>query len=220
MSDTVTEFDYSVDLTKAILWEYNDAEKLQSLINQKQSWYNENLTEFWENWYNDVFNVETANDFGLRVWSIILNVSFSIEQEERTDNHIWGFGSYHKNFRDKANFNVEMDNDLELTTEQKRLIIKLRFAQIVSRGTIPEINKALRAIFGYNVYAVDTYDMSTTYIVLTEQPDSSVQYILDKYDLIPRPAGVGIGTRVVTGREFGFGSFHNNFNNAFFGTNI
>jgi len=217
MSDTVTEFDYSVDLTKALLWEYNDAEKLQSLINQKQSWYNENLTEFWQNWYNDVFNVETANDFGLRVWSIILNVSFSIEQEERTDDHIWGFGGFHKNFRDKANFKPVGNNEITLSVEQKRLIIKLRYAQLVSRGTLPEINSALRLIFNHNVFAVDSYDMSSFYMVSTEQLTADVQYVLEKYDLLPRPAGVGIEVIVYTIREFGFAPYYNNFNDAYFG---
>jgi len=217
MSDTVTKFDYTVDLTKALLWEYNDAEKLQSLINQKQEWYNENLTDFWENWYNDVFNIETANDFGLRVWSIILDVSFSIETEDRTDGHIWGFGSFHKNFRDKSNFMPVSNNEITLSVAQKRLIIKLRYAQLVSRGTIPEINSALRSIFGYNVYAVDSYDMSSTYMVATQQLTADIQYILDKYDLLPRPAGVGAEVVVYTGREFGFDPYYNNFNDAYFG---
>ena len=78
MSGGIQLFDFSVDLLRAILWQYNDATRLQSLLQQKQDWYNEQQTEFWSSWYRDVFNLDTANDFGLAVWSIILEVPLTI----------------------------------------------------------------------------------------------------------------------------------------------
>ena len=71
---TIQEFDYSVDLLKAILWQYNESPNLLSLVTQKQEWYTQNQSEFWSDWYTNVFNLQTANLFGLAVWSIILNV--------------------------------------------------------------------------------------------------------------------------------------------------
>ena len=74
MAATIQEFDFSVDLLQAILWQYNNATSLQSLLNSEQAWVIENQTEFWENWLRDVFDLRTANEFGLSVWSIILGI--------------------------------------------------------------------------------------------------------------------------------------------------
>ncbi|WP_231668322.1 DUF2612 domain-containing protein [Ralstonia solanacearum] len=35
-------------------------------------------TAFWENWIRDVFDLRTANDFGLSVWSEILGVPLAV----------------------------------------------------------------------------------------------------------------------------------------------
>src|ERR1700733_14966336 len=68
----IQQFDFSVNLLQAILWQYNDAINLQALLEAKDSWYFNNQTQFWNHWFNNVFNLATANDFGLAVWSIIL----------------------------------------------------------------------------------------------------------------------------------------------------
>lgn len=90
----VQAFDYSIDLLQAILWQYNDAVKLQSLLEQKQTWYDEQYSEFWEAWYRDVFDLRTANDFGLSVWAILLNIPLTITSGQEPSSNIWGFGPY------------------------------------------------------------------------------------------------------------------------------
>lgn len=78
MSATIQEFDFSVDLLRALLWRHDDAEHLQSILTQKNQWYLENETEFWDNWFTDVFNLQTANDFGCSVWALILGVPLNL----------------------------------------------------------------------------------------------------------------------------------------------
>lgn len=90
----IQAFDYSIDLLQAILWQYNDAAKLQSLLEQKQTWYDEQYSEFWEDWYRDVFDLRTANDFGLSVWAILLNIPLTITTNLSPSANIWGFGPY------------------------------------------------------------------------------------------------------------------------------
>ncbi len=65
--------DWIIDLQKTILWQYDKSSKLISLINQKQAWYKRNVTDFITNFFINVFNLKTANDFGLSVWGKILN---------------------------------------------------------------------------------------------------------------------------------------------------
>ena len=65
--------DFIIDLQKTILWQYDKASKLRSLIDYKQAWYKRNVTDFIANFFVNIFNLKTANDFGLSVWGRILN---------------------------------------------------------------------------------------------------------------------------------------------------
>jgi hypothetical protein len=210
-------FDFSVDLLQAILWQYNDATRLQSLLSQKQGWYNENQTQFWTDWYNNVFNLETANDFGLAVWSIILNIPLQITPNpDPPDKPIFGFGPYHKNFNN-GNFAIG-SNSFSLTTEEKRLILRLRYFQLTSRTSIPVVNNILDTLFkneNGTAYLLDGLNM-TIRLVFTYDVGERLLYILQKYDLIPRDAGVELTYIVATKNVFGFGPFYKNFNNGNF----
>ena len=215
----IQNLDFNINLLEALLWQYNNAETLQSLLQQKQDWYDSSYTSFWTDWYNNVFNLETANEFGLTVWSIILDINFAIAPNIRTDNNIIGFENTHRKNFFRSNFKPAVNSDSLLTIEQKRMVLRLRYLQLTSRGTVPEINRALTMLFGYKVYIIDGYDMTNNYIVFTQPIPRDLEYILDNYDLIPRPAGVGVKRVVYSGDEIGFGEFHNNFYESFFGTN-
>ena len=76
----IQSFDFSVNLLQALLWEYNEASNLQSILTQKQAWYNTNQSNFWNNWIVNVFDMRTANEFGLTVWSIILDLPLFYSQ--------------------------------------------------------------------------------------------------------------------------------------------
>ena len=217
MSQYIQDIDYSVDLLRCILWQYNDAERLQSLLVQKQDWYNENQSAFWENWTRDVFDLRTANDFGLAVWGRILR--------ESRDAHVagtgvaypaFGFGAHRKNFNN-GNFRRGKAGYLRLGTEQFRLLLQLRYFKLVSRGTVPEINAFLRRMFQDQgkVYVLDPLDMSFAVYVFSFAPTYWQRFVLADMDALPRPAGVGASIRVVTRKTFGFGPHHLNFRGTF-----
>jgi hypothetical protein len=214
----IQELDFSVDLLRALLWQYNDALKLQSLLEQKQAWYDVEYSEFWENWYRDVFDLRTANDFGLAVWSIILNIPLTITSGGVPSTRIWGFGPFRKNFN-RGNF-APSTSGIKLTTAQKRLVLQLRYFQLITRGAIPEINAFLNYVFASfgKVYALDGLNMTMNY-VFTFAPPSQLRFVLETYDVLPRPAGVGVDFVVLIRDTFGFGPYHRNFNRGTFGSN-
>lgn len=192
MSEKIQNIDTHVDLLRVLLWQYNhtDSDSIEGLLKSKSEWYELYVSGFWETWFDDVFNIQTANEFGLTVWAIILGVSFEIPDcPSKT-----------------------------LTVEQKRLVIRLRFYQITTRATIPMVNAELADIFGEGVaYALDPLDMSSITYVFNSQPSPDVALVLSKYDLLPRPSGVGVNYRVAKRTEvFGFGTFNQNFNNGSF----
>lgn len=215
---SVQDFDSSVNLLQAILWQYEDAEKLLSIARAKQAWIENNQTEFWSSWYRDVFNIETANAFGLSVWGRILNIKMQVVEAPQPDKIAFGFGEFNANFNN-GNFGVLNDQNVGLTLEQQRTVVRMRYFQITSRCTIPEINEFLKGLFGDQgtVYVIDTYDMSFVTFLFTFTPDSHLQFILENYDLLPRPASVGAQWTVQRDPAFGFGPYNLNFTNGQFG---
>ena len=174
---TKQEFDFSVNLLQSLLWQYNEALRLQSLLESKQDWYNENQANFWTNWYRDVFDLRTANDFGCAVWSIILGIPLTIPTSgDFADGDSWGFGQYRKNF-DNGNFSGAATPFITLSLAQKRIVLRLRYFQLTSRGTVPECNYAAREIFGPGVYVLDGLDMTAKYIFPSE-PSAEVKFVL------------------------------------------
>jgi len=209
------EIDTSANLLRVLLWQYNEAENLEALIQAKQDWFNANFSSFWDDWYTDVFNIETANDFGLEVWGIILGIRFTSILRPATGGSFWGFGPYNKNFN---NGNFGSTEEVELSETQKRMVVKLRYLQLISRGTIPEINNALNIVFGEGVYCRDNLDMTIT-VVFTFTPARDVRFIIENYDLLPRPSAVELDfvTEIDVGTAFGFGPDDENFDHAPFG---
>lgn len=210
----IQPFDFSVDLLRAILWQYNDAARLQSLLQSKASWYAEEQEGFWTNWLRDVFDLTTANDFGLSVWGIILGVPLSYGIPSSGPRPVFGFGQHNLNFNN-GNFGRDAAGVAGLTLEQKRLVLRLRYYQLISDGTAPHINFVLREVFGSG-YVLDREDMTISYIFPTAFP-SSVRTILEEFDLLPRPAGVQINTQIDSASVFGFDPHYQNFNNGGFG---
>jgi hypothetical protein len=209
----IQDFDFSVNLLRHILWQYNDAARLQALLQQKQDWYTGNQEAFWRWWIVNVFDLRTANDFGLSVWGKIL-----CESREKfmpgspPEYPAWGFGDHARNF-ERGNFRRAQGGYQRLHLEQFRLLLQLRYFKFVSRGTVPEINAFMHRLFGGqgNVYVLDPLDMSFAVYVFSYEPGSWIRFVLEDMDALPRPAGVGARIVVMERRTFGFGPYHDNF---------
>jgi len=215
---TIQEFDYSVDLLRALLWQHDNAESLKTIIQRKQDWYNVNQRDFWASWYDEVFNLDTANDFGLAVWARILDIPLAVEKPADKLKDAFGFGVNHQNFGN-GNFARGQAGEIPLTIDQRRLVLKLRYFQLVSRGAVPEINEWLSVLFGNDgdVFVVDSLDMTFATYFFSFAPNSQLRFILENYDLLPRPAGVGVRWQIQIKPSFGFGVNHLNFENGNFG---
>jgi len=206
----IQAFDFNVNLLASILWQYNEAEHLQALLNYKQVWYNTNQTEFWTNWYNDVFNLQTANEFGLRVWSIILDLPLQ-NDSENNDKPIFGFSFYDLivNFT-RGNF--ASNGGLGLDIDELRILLQLRYFRLVTNCSIPEANRFFNFVFKKfpgSAYLLDG-NMSITF-VYTFPINPTLLNAIRTFDLVPRGAGVKVNYVSGLVDVFGFGENHLNF---------
>lgn len=206
----IQQFQFGTDLTVALLWQYNQAQRLETLITLKNSWYDENQRAFWENWYRDVFNLDTANQFGLNVWARILGIPLVVSTPPQTDPK-WGFDPNHPNFG-RGNFAPSADGVIMLDTEQARLVLKLRAFQIITRGDVLSVGAFLSQLFAPmgEVRVLDGLDMTVTYVFLFVPP-ASIMFVLRRFDLLPRPEGVEAKILVNPADSWGFAPHHPNF---------
>lgn len=218
-NDDTQLFDFSVNLMKALLWEYNEALNLQTILQLKQDWYETNQDDFWTNWIRDVFDMRTANEFGLSVWSIILDLPlFTSSKPDSITKPTFGFdNAYFKNF-DRGNFSSKTGGTTSLPLETKRLALRLRYFGLTTSGTVPEINRFMNYLFANygRVVLEDNQNMTQTYVFFFPVT-SDLQTLFGDLDILPRPAGVGSAWRDATKKSFGFGNFGLNFNRGNFG---
>ena len=188
----IMSIDFSVNLLQAIIWQYTEATNLQSILNQKNTWYGSEQTAFWSNWVTNVFDLRTANNFGLSVWSIILQQPIYINQPVGTAVPSWGFGTNNQNFTN-GNFANQFGQTYPLSTETACVILQLRAYQLNSCGCVPEINRALAYIFeGFGqVWVIDNLNMSISYYFAFPIP-ADMMIAFQTYDILPRPAGVSL----------------------------
>lgn len=228
----IQEFDYSVNILQSIIWQYSNATNLTGLIKAKQSWYDKYQTQFWEDWFNNVFNLQTANTFGLSVWSYILQVpTYVLNTPEPDDKPLWGFNSFvspgvlantYLNFGN-GNFSTR-GQVLTLTNEQQRFLLRLRFFQLYTPGIVEVSNvdtPTNRPIAGINnflsylvnssdigysgqIYVLDGLDMTMTYVFTSADFPPALLSALQEFDIFPRPVGVGLKYYTNYSNQFGF----------------
>lgn len=199
-----------------VIWQYEKSENILSLLNSKKAWYDLNYLEFLVDWITNVAFLETANEFGLAVWAIILDLPlFTVSQPSPPSYPAFGFSPHGMNF-ENGNFAVDAPTINNLSVEQKRLILRLRYFQLTTRCSVPEINEFLSVLFGPGkVFVLDNLNMTITY-VFTSAPDSGLMYVLQQFDVLPRPAGVEVDFMMSAVDGFGFDPYGLNFDNGNF----
>ncbi len=214
---TIQEFDFSVDLLRAIPWQYNDAVNLIGLLDQKAAWYDVNQTQFWQDWYKNVFDLATSDEFGLSVWSIILGLPLFVNTPPPAG-PIFGFDAQTGFNFDNGIFGETDGSTYQLPLETKRIALQLRYFQLTSSGTVPETNRMLGYVFkGYGpAYLIDYHDMTQEF-VFNFPVTADLQYLFNNYDILPRPAGVSSTWTDSTLTYFGFADGDYNFDNGIFG---
>lgn len=206
-------YNCEINLLSALDWQRSAADIVQKFVRNEQDWMQKNHCDFWDDWARDVFTLSTANDFGLAVWSIILNEDvFGYQGASPVDYPSWGFGDDSENFY-IGSFATENAITYEFTVEQKRILLQLKAFKVLSMGgPIIQTNTAMENIFGTGVIlAFDNFDMSYVYqLVDSEISDFIVE--INKRDLLPRPIGIEVSEiRIIKAATWGFGEFDENF---------
>lgn len=207
----IQKFDYSVDILNVVLWQYNEASNLLSLLSQKQAWLDVNQTEFWTKWQDEVFNLSPWNtkitSFGLAVWSIILNMPLFIPLADIVSTVEWGFNqippvNLYENF-DNAPF-PPTTPVIFLTPPQQQFLLLLKYFNCTNRGTVSNVpdfyftqsvqNAPYYNNFTYNInsylqelcfYLGEAIGYPNETIVVEDNLDMTITYVYSNPGLFP-----------------------------------
>lgn len=213
---TIQDFqDTAVNLTQSILWQYENATNLRSLVDQKNDWYWLYENGFFGYYYFNIFDLRTINDFGAAIWSVILDVPLLVVSEPYEPKLTFGFNQYDPVFPDLLNtyVNFEWGNFedwmpyLYLSVEQEKFLLRLRYFQLTTRANVSDfdtenpysINDFLNYLIndsdiGYagEIHAIDNLDMTMTYDFTNSDFPVSLFNAITLLGIWPRPAGVSI----------------------------
>jgi len=176
----VANYNFSTDLSKVILWQYDDAEKLKQLVAGEQQFMDTAVTEFWNDFNTDIFNLSTCNTFGLELWGLLLGTARP----------------------------TYIDNGVrrEYSDEQYRLVLQARIYLLTFDGSAKALNQFFKMLFPeYPVVITDNLDMSVS-INFMREPTAEIKTVLNDSLFLPRPSGVEyrINWSVDWAKTFGF----------------
>lgn len=157
-------YNYQQDLSKVILWQYTDAEKFKALVENEQTFMNTAVTNFWQDFNRNIFNLATCNTFGLSLWGKLLGVARPTYLDDGVER--------------------------EYTDEQYRLVLQARIYLLTFDGSIYSLNKFFKMLFPqYPVVITDNLNMTVTIGFATE-PTDEIKTVFRNPDFLPRPSGV------------------------------
>lgn len=201
-----------------LMWQDQNNDNYLAYLRIIENLYKKYHSDFWQQWKKDVYDLNTANDFGLRIWSIKLDVPiFGTNTPDPLDFEAFGFDSDEALNFDNGSFATDSNEQYKLTTEQKRTILKLRFYQLQSDCNTVSTNKYLASLFGSGkMYVINNQDMTLS-VISDGSIDSEVLRAIEELDLIPREATVNLLFAIDSSEMFGFDSDYDNFDNGIFG---
>lgn len=199
----IEDLELTISLFPVILWQYENSPNINQLVINKNIWLALYGTLFWESWTQTVFDLRTADLFGLTVWSIILNLPLFVPTTDPApDAPVWGFNELNPSpppYVENSNQNFGFGNWAgalvvpTLTEDEQRIALQLRYYQLVSRGAVTEVNAFLNYLFGSagGAWMLDNFDMTITYVFnFTINP--VLLSVIKSYQLLPKPAGVNV----------------------------
>jgi Protein of unknown function (DUF2612) len=187
------------DWTQTLLSQYSASPTIKALLQS----FNDAIdpTVDIANFYNNIWNVNTAVGNGLDIWGQIVGVSRYLTSSAT---QYLGYAEANSIGTEAQPFNQApfytgtlSSNTFALTDEQYRRLILVKAAANISSLTIPSINALLRAEFGTSdgvnpygdAYVIDNINMTFTYY-LKFAPSALQLAIINNSGVFPRPAGV------------------------------
>lgn len=177
------------DWGKTVLWQYQGSPTILSLIASMAAAIDPTLDL--DTFYDYVWNIDTAQGFGLDIWGRIVGVGrvYPIATggyfgfEEATDSAGWNQGVFYGGGQATQNYALS-------DPAYRQLILAKAMANVLDGG-VAAINRLLMIMFAGrgNAYVIDNNDMSMTYAFGFALTPVDLT-IIENSGVLPQPAGI------------------------------
>lgn len=153
-----------------------------------------------ENFYNQIWNINTAVGYGLDLWGRIVGVQRVLQ----VSNTVY-LGTTGPNGTSGDSMNVapfyaggQLTSNYALSDNDFRTLILAKAASNICNGSIPAINQILMALFGASgqCWCTDGQNMTMTYTFYFT-PSAVQLAIIDQSGVLPRPCGVSVTVAIL-----------------------
>ena len=180
------------DTTPTIISQWANSPVLLKLIDDFNQYINPSVAI--DDWFDAVWNVQTAVGYGLDVWGRIVGIGRVLQVAtptiflgfaEATSTYATAFGGGPFYSGVQATYNYP------LTDDSYRLLVMAKAAANIWDGSIPGLNIILRLLFpGRICYVTDGENMTMTYTF--EFVLSAVELAIVNSGVLPKPCGVSV----------------------------
>lgn len=176
---------------QTIYSQYANSPVLNAIIGYINQWFDPtvNLNAF----YNQLWNVQTAQGYGLEVWGRIVGVQRNLQISNAP---FFGFSGVDGSSGDSFDVGVFYDprtatSNYALTDAAFRTLIYAKAYLNISNGSIPSVNNILMTLFGSSgqCWVIDNLNMTLTYY-FNFTPSPVQVSIIQTSGVLPRPVGV------------------------------
>ena len=200
--------DLILDLKGCWLWQYDKAHNLNAIMSNQETFFKKYSIDTVLSFLRDVFNINTANNFGLEVWRRILGASqidasyfclnialekvgddynFVFASEDGKWNYMW---SSDKQFRVK-----EEEGEEELISVEVKDVIYKRYliSKIMlyyMKATLPNIQRYFDFLFPNAGIVVSSENNMTINIANTNEFNPEEKVLFELEDIFPVICGV------------------------------
>lgn len=161
-------FNFTYDMSPVILWQYQDAPILKTLILNQENFLNTAIGDYVASLNGDFLNITTASTDGLAMWGQLLQVPRPVYTDEE-------------------------GNTVSFSDDQYRLLLRARIYLLTFDGSAKALNSFFQILFPeLSVVITDNYDMTVTINILNDPvPEIATLFKKPYIDyFLPRPAGV------------------------------
>lgn len=179
-----------LNVNQTIISQYANSPTINQLI-ESMNGYIDPRTNM-ENFYDFVWNVDTAEGFGLDIWGKIVGVVRTFKVTLSGERFGFDEGLDYQPFNQAPFYNPSDINSVTLDDTDYRRLIMIKALANISVTTAQSMNKIIRELFpGRVCYVVDTGNMTIRYFFgFTLTPE---EYgILTQSGAMPKPAGVKV----------------------------
>lgn len=186
----MTAFDYSGKAETRIVSQYRDKPKLNAWVKIIPRLADSDIEPVIQGLLSS-YNPDTAEDELLNVIGRIVGVPRPIIKNTTTD--VFGY----EGNTSYVNYNIAPYvgdsgeiQDLPLSDDLYRKLVKAKIARNISDGTYDSTVKLTEFILGFSVTAIVDYGDMSFQMGFEREPEANTRFLLENFEIIPRPQGV------------------------------